>query len=805
MEHLKDNQGPALLPKRGRLSLGAKFILLSSSLILITVFVIGLFSILKQEQDNYELLLDHGRSVALMIADSCEYGISHEDPGRLRAVLDIIQRDPSIAYVFILDIQERILTYTTAESHPIHIPPLEEHVHSDNGTEVLHQSYRNKEDGKHYLNIMVPVIPREKNRSVLSDWKTGGREQGTPIGYIHLGLSQEATRARISRYIYSILLFTTLIIGIGIATTIFITRRIIAPINQLNQATQDIAEGRLDRQIDIRTNDEVSDLAQAFNHMQVRLQRSHTEVERQTMDLMVALERMRQEIGERVRTEQALKDSERKYRAIFEESKDVIFICSPDGRFQDINPAGAELFGYPSPEDLERLDPVQLYESPEDHSVLQRLLERQGFVKDHEVRMRRSDGRSLIVLVTASIIRSQEGVLSNYRGVFHNVTEKRTLEQQLVQSQKMEAIGQLAGGIAHDFNNILTAIMGYANLLLLDLPEEGGPLTVHAEHILSSAERAANLTRSLLSFSRKQVLTPKPVDLNAIVTTIQKLLLRLIGEDIELRTNLDTNGATILADSGQIEQVLINLCTNARDAMPGGGIITISTSTIIVRESLEGIERPGAYALIAVSDTGSGIDGSIREKIFEPFFTTKETGKGTGLGLSIVYGIVKQHNGYIDLQSEPATGTTFKVYLPLAGGTRAPADQKKTTRPKGGNERILVAEDDPEVRKLIRLILAGSGYTVIEAEDGQRALVMLSERTEKVHLLLLDVIMPKKNGKEVYDTVRLSDPTVKAIFMSGYTADIIDKKGILDGNLNFLPKPIEPLELLGMVRNVLDG
>jgi CheY-like chemotaxis protein len=285
------------------------------------------------------------------------------------------------------------------------------------------------------------------------------------------------------------------------------------------------------------------------------------------------------------------------------------------------------------------------------------------------------------------------------------------------------------------------------------------------------------------------------------------LLIRLIGEDIELRTLVDSRDIMILADSGQIEQVLINLCTNARDAMPDGGVLTIATSAVIVRAQSMGsfgVEKPGAYAMIAVSDTGTGIEEKIRQKIFDPFFTTKETGKGTGLGLSIVYGIVKQHNGFIAMQSRLGKGSLFKIYLPLIDGSGPLDDKKQTLQPRRGTETILVAEDDPEVRSMIRLVLTGNGYHVMEAVDGEDALTLLSRQNGSVHLLLLDVIMPKKNGKEVYDAVRATDPHIKVIFMSGYTADIIDKKGILDQSLNFIAKPIAPMELLHLIREVLD-
>jgi PAS domain S-box-containing protein len=786
-----------------RLNLGTKFILLSSTLVLATALVIGVYVIRNDQRANYEFLLEHGRTLSVMIAQNVNAAIEREDTSSIRHILDLISSDPSIAYIFVLNSDERVLTYKTAEGHPIHIPPLSRPRAGRNA--ILHQPYFNKEDGKHYVNIMSTVLREgSRDRSIMP---VSSGQAPRVIGYVHIGISQEGIKKRVAKSVYSILLFTTLIIVLGISATVLISRRIVAPIHELHEATKEIAEGKLDRQIVIQTNDEVSDLARAFNAMLVQLKISQAKVARNTEELTIAVGRMRQEIAEREKTAQALKDSEKKYRAIFEESKDVIFIANSHGKFLDINRAGAELFAYPSTTALKSCDPPRdLYDDPEGHTVLLRMLERQGFVKDHEVRMKRSDGERLIVLITASAVQDEGSQERIYRGVMHDVTEKRTLEQQLVQSQKMEAIGQLAGGIAHDFNNILTAIMGYANLLMLDIPENS-PLTDHADHILSSAERAANLTRSLLAFSRKQVISPKPANLNEIVTGLDGLLRRLIGEDIELRADTDDQDVIIMADSGQIEQVLINLCTNARDAMPGGGKLNIAISTLIVKEDAPElvIHKPGAYALVSVSDTGSGIDERIREKIFEPFFTTKETGKGTGLGLSIVYGIIKQHNGFITVHSEPGCGTTFKLYLPLVGNAGAPLVRHQASRPKGGTETILVAEDDGEVRKLIRLVLAGNGYRVIEAVDGQDALAILSGNEAAVDLLLLDVIMPKKNGKEVYDTVRMTDPDVKAIFMSGYTADIIDKKGILDENLNFLAKPIEPLELLGLIRTVLDG
>jgi len=373
-----------------------------------------------------------------------------------------------------------------------------------------------------------------------------------------------------------------------------------------------------------------------------------------------------QDITERRQAEEALKTSEEKYRALFEESKDAVFISTPEGKFLDINLAGVELFGYFSKEKILSIDiNGDLYVDSGDRKKYQALLFDKGFVKDYEVEMKKVSGEKLNVLITASAVKDDKGNITAYQGIIRDITEPKRLEHQLLQSQKMEAVGQLAGGVAHDFNNILTATMGYCSLIQMKTKEE---LTkTRAEHILALSEKAAGLTQSLLAFSRKQVINPKPTDINEIVNSTSILLRRLIGEDIELRTVLSEESVTVIVDRGQIEHVLMNLATNAKDAMPHGGTLTISTEPVeLNREFIEthGYGEIGKYALLSVADTGFGIEESIRESIFEPFFTTKEVGKGTGLGLAMVYGIIKQHNGFIDVRSEPEKGTTFRIYVP---------------------------------------------------------------------------------------------------------------------------------------------
>jgi PAS domain S-box-containing protein len=383
--------------------------------------------------------------------------------------------------------------------------------------------------------------------------------------------------------------------------------------------------------------------------------------------------------------------------------------------------------------------------------------------------------------------------------------EKEKLKMQLLQSQKMEAIGQLAGGVAHDFNNILTVIMGCAYYLKEEMKDDD-PLKLEVNDILASTERAASLVKSLLAFSRKQVMNPIPVNLNEIIQRMQRLLARVMTEDIELKTMLTDRNLVIMADPGQVEQALMNLAANAKDAMPEGGILTMSTDFTELDDeyiNMHGYGKTGAYAVIIVSDTGRGIDENTRARIFEPFFTTKETGKGTGIGLAMVYGIIKQHNGYINVYSEPGEGTTFIIYLPLVHAKVEEVGPEGIYTAEKGTETLLLAEDNKDVRKYIKTMLGKNGYEVIEAENGEDAVNKFLENQNRIHLLLFDVIMPKKNGKEAYDIIKKIRPDIKALFMSGYTADAIDRKGLMEEGLNLILKPVLPSALFKNIREVL--
>jgi PAS domain S-box-containing protein len=508
-------------------------------------------------------------------------------------------------------------------------------------------------------------------------------------------------------------------------------------------------------------------------------------------------------------------EKERLLSAIVQSSEDAIIAKDPTGTILSWNRGAERIYGYGAEEAIGRnvsmlLPPGNSDELP---GILARVLA--GERVDHYfTERRRKDGERIFVSLSISPLREGTGRIVGAAAIARDVTgnvelerEREHLQAQLFQAQKMEAIGQLAGGVAHDFNNILTAIIGFSTLMEMKMPVDD-PQRVSVNQILAAADRAAELTRSLLAFSRKQIINPQPVDMNQIINQTARFLERIIGEDVELRLKLHEGPLPVNADTPQIEQVLMNLATNARDVMPRGGILSIASEPVTIGDDFiraHGFGSPGTYALVTVSDNGSGMDESVRKRVFEPFFTTKEVGQGTGLGLSIVYGIVKQHNGYINVYSEPGQGTTFTIYLPSIGEEAEKRVEAVPSFPLEGSETILVADDDATLRQIAEEVFRTYGYTVITAEDGEDALHKFSLNRDRIALVILDVIMPKMNGKETYDEIRELVPDCKVIFMSGYTDDIIHKRGLLDEGLVFVTKPLRPEKLLQKVRELLDG
>ncbi|HYL62874.1 MAG TPA: ATP-binding protein [Candidatus Methylomirabilis sp.] len=506
------------------------------------------------------------------------------------------------------------------------------------------------------------------------------------------------------------------------------------------------------------------------------------------------------------RTFELLQASERRYRSLFERHLAGVFTTTPDGRYIDCNEAYAHIFGCASREEMLSRSPVELYSSAAARDEQVAALREAKTFTNMEARRRRKDGTYIWVLHNVTLLHDEKGN-EIIEGTVVDITERKRLEEQLRQSQKMEAIGQLAGGVAHDFNNLLTVIQGYTRLILDTSPSQA-ETRAYAEHIDSSAERAAALTRHLLAFSRKQVLQPKVIDLNTLVTNLDKMLRRVIGEHIDMMTVAEPRLGAVKADPGQVEQVIMNLVVNARDAMSTGGKITVETANVELDENYarehEGVQ-PGRYVMLAVSDTGVGMDAQTQARIFEPFFTTKELGHGTGLGLSTVYGIVKQSGGHIWVYSEKGRGTTFKVYFARVD---APAEAlplpATPSTPARGRENILVVEDDDQLRELTRSVLAACGYSVSVAENGHAVAGICARRSEPIQLLLTDVVMPGVSGREVATWVSTRWPGVKVLYMSGYAPNSIVHHGVLDDGVFFLAKPFTPSTLAAKVREVLD-
>jgi two-component system cell cycle sensor histidine kinase/response regulator CckA len=502
---------------------------------------------------------------------------------------------------------------------------------------------------------------------------------------------------------------------------------------------------------------------------------------------------------------------EGRLRTLLESVPDAVVIVSENGAIVHVNSRTEELFGYTRRELLGR--PVEIL-VPERFREAHRI-HRSGYSAAPRARSMgagldlyglRQDGREFPVEISLSPLAAAGGRLVST--FIRDLTERRGLEAQLRQAQRMEAIGRLAGGVAHDFNNLLTVIMGHCELLQGRLPE-GDATRRGIEEIRSAGERAASLTRQLLAFSRRQVLAPKVLDLNAVVGSMAPMLRRLIGEDIELRTALATGLGHVKTDPGQIEQVIMNLVVNARDAMPRGGKITIETANVTLDKAdarRHVVVRPGTYVRLCVSDTGTGMDAATQARIFEPFFTTKEPGKGTGLGLSTVYGVIKQSGGYIWVYSEPGQGATFKIYVPQVGEEFEGAEATEPrAAPRRGAETVLLVEDEDGVRSLAREILEAQGYTVLEAGQAAEALQICERHEGEIHLLLTDVVMPQTNGPALAARAASLRPGMRVLYMSGYTANAIAHHGVLDVGVAYLQKPFTVTSLAQKVRESLDA
>ncbi len=539
----------------------------------------------------------------------------------------------------------------------------------------------------------------------------------------------------------------------------------------------------LDHRIRYPGADEFAELAQSFNEMAEKLFLARRSL---------------------VESNKQLSTSESRYRKMVDRSAYGIYRCASDGKVLDANPAMVRMLGYDDLRELVELPSIErFYCDPADYQTLLERLREKGSVEGFEVQLRTRSGALITTRLSGNLVFTGDGFEREM--IAENVTTQRALEDQLRQAQKMEAIGQLAGGIAHDFNNLLTVIKGHSELLRSEL-RSGDSARKEVDGVMRAADRAVSLTRQLLAFSRRQLLSPQIIDLNSIVSSMQRLLGRLLGENIELSTDLSPKIGAIKADPHQIEQVIMNLAVNARDAMPAGGRLTITTCSLEVEEEEHRgkiILKPDRYVHLAVIDTGTGMDVATLSRAFEPFFTTKEQGKGTGLGLATVYGVVKQSEGEIWVESEPGRGAAFHICFPRALGREKTQRKAKITEAPPAKGTILLVEDEEDVREVASTMLERRGYQVLVASKAAEAEAICASHSGKIHLLLTDVVLRDCNGPDLAETLTGLRPQMKVLFMSGYTDDVVLKHGIQDSQVAFLPKPFTRDELENKVRETL--
>jgi len=586
---------------------------------------------------------------------------------------------------------------------------------------------------------------------------------------------------------YAGMLTATILFLLTSSAAVIIARSISKPILKLSALADKVGKGDLDQRALVSSKDEIGQLGRTFNSM----------------------------IEKRKQIEDELRDSRERFRSVSQSANDGIIVSDHQGTIILWNRGAQEIFGYAEDEVIDKPFTILLperYHPSYKEEILRYIAagEPSNIGRTRELHGLRKDGFEFPIELSLGIWRTDKDTYCS--AIIRDITDRMKLEGQFRHAMKMEAIGTLVGGIAHDFNNILNVIIGYGGLIEMRMKKDD-PFMPHLKEMLSAGRKAAALTKGLLAFSRKQMMEMKPVNINDIIVGFKKMVERIISEDIELRIMTSGEELTVKADSGQMEQVLMNLVVNARDAMPNGGVLTLATKTFIIDNEFinkHGFGALGEYAFITVTDTGTGIDEKIIKRIFEPYFTTKGIAEGTGLGLSIVYGIIKQHNGFIDCLSVPGKGTTFMIYLPVISDYRLQnenlLDQEsviENLKSKTG-ETILLAEDDSAVRGLIKRVLENFEYEIIEAVGGEDAVNKFKENKDRVQLILFDLIMPGKNGKEAYEEIKGINNNIKAVFISGYTPELMQSKGLSENGLEFIPKPFTTNALLKKVRDILD-
>jgi PAS domain S-box-containing protein len=891
-------------------SLTARICLLVLFAILVTSTGISVYFVLVEKGHKEKDLVEHGTSLASMLAQYAGHGIAAEDENMLISLLIGTDANPDIAYAAILGPEKDLLLFRSKDQK-ISVPEARAFGHGLPPGKAQHRTFLNRQDGHRYVDFLVPVrnIPGSDQEGRFAP--VYGQQE--ILGYVQLGLSQEGHNAGIWKFLGSITLTTLLLMCAGVGVAIAVARRISLPIRDLVAFTRTVTEERLEETVEVGGSGETDELAQSFNEMLSRFSVYRDQAEQQTEELRTVKEqlswllaslpivvfasaaegnfdatyisgnieeitgyppgdftgrpgfwsgnihpedapgvfaelpklteqgtleheyRFRKADGSYVwfrdslrlvrapdggashvvgvREDRSRSRRDAEVRALLgmavEQAAETIMITDTEGTIEYVNPAFEKISGYDAEEVIGKTPRIQKsgHHEEEFYKEMWDTL-RRGESWSGSIVNRRRNGNLFQEMAVISPVRGTSGKIEHYVAVKRDVTTEVELEEQLRQSQKMEAIGKLAGGIAHDFNNLLVAVTGYSDILLGRLGQDD-PGRKEIEEIRNAGDRAAALTRQLLAFGRRQLLNLKVVDLNETIWEMENMLRRVIGEDISIMTFPGNNLWPVRVDPGQVEQVIMNLVVNSRDAMPGGGKLTIETSNVRIDEEYarrrSGV-KPGEYVMLAVSDTGRGMSPEVQGRIFEPFFTTKDAGKGTGLGLSTVYGIVKQTGGNVWVYSEEGMGSAFKVYLPAVPDSEkiAGKSEKREKRSARGTETLLLAEDEEVVRNIIRAVLGSNGYQVIEARDGREALEIADRHQGPIDLLLTDVIMPEINGKDLATCLVEKHPEAKVLYMSGYTENAIVHHGVLDAGTAFLQKPFRADALAQKVREVLD-
>jgi PAS domain S-box-containing protein len=767
------------LNEASRPTIRAKISILFAAVVGCIALFIYLYFPGRLEQQAVQAIGSKAETMAYLAGHAAIAGIHFEDSTAIADAIEPLRQNPEVRFVTVTDTRGRVLlAYDLA--------------------------------GRGRARSPAPGISEDRTtfRAIATI-----RYRGDPVGGIELGLSLDALYDEIARSRANVAAVSGLVLLFGFAGAFTLAGFITRPLARMVRVVERVSAGDLSERTAIRSRDEVGYLASAFDRMVGRLETAYGDLNAVNRELEARVQartaELEREIDERRRAEVALRESEHQFRTMFESAAIGIALVDRAGHLLEVNRALLGMIGVERDALLAGTihELVGTGDATTDWSAFQEVVDGSREEVAEDVRCRASDGRQLWGHAAVSAVRDRTGAFQFAIVMIENTTEQRELEQQLTQSQKLEAVGRLAGGIAHDFNNLLTTINGLADLVLADRPTDD-PMFDDLVEIRKAGDRAAALTGQLLAFSRRQVARPEAVDLNVTIRELATMLGRLIGEDIDLSLDLDPELSALRADPSQLTQVIMNLAVNARDAMPEGGRLRIATAAIelgAAQAARLNTAGAGPHLRLDVEDNGHGMDEQTVKRVFEPFFTTKAIGRGTGLGLATVYGIVQQSGGGIAVESAPGRGTRFSVYLPIPTDAMEPRPAVHEDAAAGGHETILVVEDEVAVRSLVARVLRARGYEVIEASNGSDALQLASTAAERIDAVVTDVIMPEMSGPAMIRRLTELRPELRVVYMSGYTQNEVLHHGIAQDEVSFLQKPMSPAALAAKVREVLDA